>query len=232
MQPLKTFYIDTRHGRVLYAAETMRPRVLLFHGVRRVTPQLEPWRARIPDLGLVSLPGHGRAPPFAEVTLEAWIAGFTEMLAHWEEPPLLIAESLGAMVAMCLPGKALIAVEPLLSTHQLWPLRRTIRSARASGLGFSEDLEALFARPFHWALARLQPPTLVLAGQEPLMPERAVFPTPSLLSDEDFQAYAAHPRVEAAIRIPGGHTLMDFSQDAIMAVSADFRRRHGYPELS
>ena len=59
------------------------------------------------------------------------------------------------------------------------------------------------------------------------MPPRLITPSPSVLSDEDFAAYARHPLVEAH-RIPGGHTLLDHSRDEVMAAAADFMARHGY----
>ena len=69
--------------------------------------------------------------------------------------------------------------------------------------------------------------TLVLAGSEPLLPERKTPYEPSLLTDEDFAAYARHPLVEAH-RIAGGHTLLDHNPDGVMAASRDFMLRHGY----
>ena len=149
------------------------------------------------------------------------------MAAAFAEPPLIIAESLGAVLAMAIPYRALIAVEPPLSTHQLWPLHRTIRNARARGVEIDPALETLFDRPFNWALETIRAPTLVLAGLEPLLPERDVFPEPSLLTDEDFAAYAASPWVEAH-RIAGGHTLLDRNPDGVMAAAATFMMRHGY----
>jgi len=135
--------------------------------------------------------------------------------------------SLGAIVAMSLPARALIAVEPLLSTDQLWPLHRTIRNARARGMEIEPAMVALFDRPFTWTLERIGAPTLVLAGSEPLLPERDTPHEPSLLTDEDFAAYAHHPLVEAH-RIAGGHTLLDHNPAGVMAASRDFMLRHGY----
>ena len=143
------------------------------------------------------------------------------------QPPLLIAESLGALVAMSLPSRAVIAVEPPLSVDQLWPLHETIRRARARGVVIDPGLEALYEQPFHWVLERISAPTLVLAGLEPLMPPRKVQPEPSLLTDEDFAAFARHPLVEAH-RIKGGHTLLDHNRDGVMAAAKGFMTRHGY----
>jgi pimeloyl-ACP methyl ester carboxylesterase len=224
---LPDYGVVTARGRVVFSAQTATPRVLMIHGFKRQANQLAPWRERIPDLGFVHLPGHSGAPAFAEVSLEAWIAGLREMIAAFPEPPLIMAESLGAIVAMSLPGRALIAVEPLLSTDRLWPLHRTIRNARARGIAIEPEMVALFDRPFTWTLERIAAPTLVLAGSEPLLPERDTSHEPSLLTDEDFAAYARHPLVEAH-RIAGGHTLLDHNRDGVMAASRAFMLRHGY----
>ena len=221
------YVVETRLGPAVFSAQGPTPRVLMIHGFKRRAAQLASWRHRIPDLGFVHLPGHGGAPAFTEVSLEAWIAGLGELFASFAEPPLVIAESLGAVVAMALPYRALIAVEPLLSVDNLWPLRRTIAAARARGVEIEPELVSLFAAPFSWTLQRISAPTLVLAGLEPLLPERPGGREPSLLTDADFEAYAAHPLVEAH-RIAGGHTLLDHSAEAVMATASAFMIRHGY----
>jgi len=224
---LRNYVVPTSEGKAVLTSESPTPRVLLFHGFKRRAAQLEDWCERIPGLAFVHLPGHSNAPEFTETTLESWIRGFRDVAAVLPEPPLIIAESLGAIVAMSLPYRALIAVEPPLSVHQLWPLHRTIAVARARGVEIDPALERMFEKPFHWALEHIQAPTLVLAGLEPLLPERDVWPEPSLLTDEDFAAFAGHPMVEAH-RIAGGHALMDRNPEGVMAASRDFMIRHGY----
>ena len=225
--PLSNYVVETSLGRAVYSAESRAPRVLMIHGFKRRAGQLVSWRQRIPGLGFLHLPGHSGAPPFTEVSIAAWIAGLGEVFASFAEPPLVIAESLGAIVAMSLPYRALIAVEPPLSVDNLWPLHRTIAAARARGVEIEPEMLSLFEAPFTWTLERISAPTLVLAGLDPLMPERAYSREPSVLTDEDFAAYAAHPLVEAH-RIVGGHTLLDHSAEAVMATAAPFMIRHGY----
>lgn len=217
---------------MVFTAEGPKPHVLMIHGFKRQAGQLTPWRERIPGLGLMHLPGHSRAPELSELSLAAWIEGLRQVVAiAFPEPPLIIAESLGAVLAMNLPARALIAVEPLLSTDNLWPLRRTIRNARAKGVEIRPEEEALFDAPFHWVLDKIAAPTLVLAGDVPLLPERDVRPEPSLITDADFAAYAAHPLVEAH-RIAGGHTLLDHNRDGVMAAAAPFMAKHGFLDPS
>lgn len=224
---MKNFFVETPKGSVVYTAETRTPKVLMIHGFKRRADQLLAWRDRIPGLGLVHLPGHSGAPELGEVSIKAWIEGLRRMMVMFPRPPLLIAESLGAVVAMALPSRALIAVEPLLSTDQLWPLHRTIRDARARGIAIGPEYEALFETPFDWVLERIAVPTLVLAGSVPLLPERPVRPEPSLLTDEDFAIYAGHPLVEAH-RVEGGHTLLDHNPVGVMDAAAAFMAKHGY----
>ena len=221
------FHVQTPRGVIVYSAETQTPRVLAIHGFKRSANALLPWAKRIPGLGFVHLPGHSAAPNFDEVSVHAWIEGIQKLVETLPEPPLIFAESLGAIVAMSVTARAVIAVEPLLSTDQLWPLHRTIRNARARGVPISPEDAALFSEPFDWVPSAISAPTLVLAGSTPLLPERDVWPEPSLLTDDDFAIYSNHPLVEAH-RIPGGHTLLDHSPEDVMAVAAGFMVRHGY----
>ena len=130
---MRDYIFDTTEGRAAFKAESPAPRVLMIHGFQRHPGPLLPWRDRIPDLGFVFLPGHGRAPDFREVSLAAWTRGLRQLLETLPQPPLLIAESLGAVIAMGLPYRALIAIEPLLSVDQLWPLHDQIRKLRGRG---------------------------------------------------------------------------------------------------
>jgi pimeloyl-ACP methyl ester carboxylesterase len=181
----------------------------------------------IPDLGLVHLPGHSDAPDFAETSLACWIRGYREMLAVFPAPPLIIAESLGAVIAMALPARAVIAVEPPLSTERLWSARLAIQMRRAEGLEISAELAAMFDQSFHWVLDQIQAPTLVLAGMETELSSPSLAAPPSVLTDEDFAAYAAHPLVEAH-RVAGGHALLRQNPEGVMAAASGFMTRHGY----
>jgi len=224
---LTNYRTKTPRGVVVYSAEQEAPHVLIIHGFKRRADQLLPWAERIPGLGFLHLPGHSGAPEFEEVSVQAWAEGVQVVVESFPQPPLILAESLGAVVAMSVSARAVIAVEPLLSADNLWPLYRTIRNARARGLTISAADEALFNSSFEWVLDRISAPTLLLAGTTPLLPEREVWPEPSLLTDEDFERYARHPLVEAH-RIRGGHGLLDKSRDEVMAASAGFMAQHGF----
>lgn len=225
---MKNYTVITDEGTLVFTARTRDPAVLMFHGFMREANHVLHWRDLIEDIGFVHLPGHNFAPAFAETSLDAWIRGVAQMMTIFSRPPLIIAESLGAVIAMSIPARAVIAVDPPLSVDQLWPVHRAIRQARRRGTEIAPELEAMFDKPFNWALDHLATPTLVLAGTEPLLPERRIIGrTPSILTDEDFAAYAAHPMVEA-MRIEGGHDLLVSDPAGVLTAAAPFMARHGY----
>lgn len=224
---MRNIFVRTTRGAAVFTADSAAPRVLMIHGFRRSAGMLDDWRRRIPGLAFLHLPGHSGAPALPEVSVEAWIEAFRELFTVFPEPPLVIAESLGAVIALSLPARALIAVEPLLSVDRLWTLRRTFERDRAAGSEITVAEEALFAKPFGHLLERISAPTLVLAGDVPLLPERPIVTMPSVLTDEDFAAYARHPRVEA-LRVAGGHNLLLDNAEGVMAAARPFMLRHGY----
>lgn len=223
---MSNYVVRTSRGPVYFHAEERSPRVMLIHGFKRSPRHVAAWRQRIPGLGLISLPGHGDAPELDEVSIETWVAAWREALSNLGGPKLLIGESLGAIVAMCLPARAVVAVEPLLGVEHIWPQHQVMRNARARGMEIGAAYEALFDSSYDWVLDRISAPTLVIAGQTPLLPPRPLDVAPSLLTDEDFDRYAAHPLVEAR-RIPGGHTLLDENPDGVMELVAPFLAAHG-----
>ncbi len=229
---LKNNTVVTGEGELVFTATHPDPRVLMFHGFMRQANHILHWRDLIEDIGFVHLPGHTSSPVLAETSIEGWIRAFREMTTIFSQPPLIIAESLGAIVAMSIPARAVIAVDPPLSVENLWPVPRAIRRARARGTEVSAELEAMFDAPFHWVLDRITAPTLLLAGTEPLLPERRIARSPpSILTDDDFAAYAAHPMVEA-LRIDGGHDLLVSDPAGVLAAASPFMARHGYPVVA
>ena len=226
-RPLQSYQVSTPRGPVYLQAQNLRPHILMIHGFMRHPAMLEHWCHLIPDLGFINLPGHGGAGDLDEVSLQAWIEGLDAIIDVLEgPPPLLIGESLGAIAALGMRARAVIAVDPVLSTHQLWPQSAFFKKMRARGEPVRPDFEALFDTPFHWILERIRVPTLVLAGDVPLLPQRTGVRLPSLLTDEDLALYAAHPLVEA-MRIPGGHNLLDKNPQGVLEAAGPFIARHG-----
>jgi pimeloyl-ACP methyl ester carboxylesterase len=188
---------------------------MMFHGFKRSPGHLRAWRERLPGVAFGILPGHAGAPALADVSVEAWAEAWREAFDTMGAPPVLVGESLGALLALALPSRAVVAVEPLLSVDQIWPQHEVMARARARGVPISAEDEALFGWSYDWILDRISAPALVIAGRTPLLPPRQIVgPAPSLLTDADFNRYAAHPLVQA-VRIPGGHTLMDENPDGV-----------------
>ena len=207
---MQTFRYQSALGPIFYSAPTPQPKTLMVPGFMRKMADVRRWEQVFPDLGFLHLPGQDGAPLVQETSLQAWAVAFGELLSHFKSPPCLIGESLGAVLALCLPNRRVLALEPLLSVDGLWPLRREIFEAKRRGVEIKPELESLFNDPFDWVLTRISTPTLVLAGSDPLQPERDYRRPPSLLSEADLMRYAAHTLVDAR-RIPGGHTLLDTS---------------------
>jgi pimeloyl-ACP methyl ester carboxylesterase len=224
---MQTYVFETSRGPVAMVADGPRPDTLLIHGFRRSPAHLREWARRIPGAGLVALPGHGGTPELAEVSVEAWIAAWREALPQIGADLTLIGESLGAMVAMSLPARITVAVEPLLSVDDIWPQHEVMRRAKARGVDIGPAYEALFDRSYDWVLDRISAPTLVIGGDMPLLPQRPLPTAPSLLTDDDFARYAGHPLVEAH-RIPGGHTLLDENPGDVVRLLRSFFARHGW----
>lgn len=222
---MQHFVVTTARGKVVFTSETRTPDILLIGGFKRQLRHLLRWYGRLPGLGVITLPGMDVSPELDELSVAAWAEAWREALRVLPSPPVVIGESLGAMVAMCLPARAVVAVEPLLSVDQLWPQHQFIRVARARGLDIPVAHEALFEQSYDWVLDRIAAPTLVIAGDMPLLPERRTPVAPSLLSDADFARYAAHPLVEAH-RIAGGHTLLDENPQGVLALATPFLARH------
>ncbi len=226
-RPLQSYQVLTPRGPVYLQAENLRPHILMIHGFMRHPGMLEAWRRLIPGVGFINLPGHGGAGDLDEVSVQAWIEGLDAIIDVLEgPPPLLVGESLGAIAALGMRARAVIAVDPILSTHQLWPQFALFKKMRAKGQPVRSAFEALFETPFHWILERIRVPTLVLAGDVPLMPQRSGVRLPSLLTDEDLALYAVHPLVEA-VRIPGGHNLLDKNPLGVLEAAGPFVARHG-----
>jgi pimeloyl-ACP methyl ester carboxylesterase len=224
---MQTYRFQTSRGAVAMVGETPTPDTLLIHGFKRSPSHVGAWARRIPGVGLVALPGHGPAPELDEVSVEAWIAAWREALPQIGADLTIIGESLGAMVAMALPARMAVAVEPLLSVDDIWPQHEVMRGAKARGIDIGAAYEALFDRSYAWILDRISAPTLVIAGDMPLLPQRPIRTAPSLLTDEDFARYAAHPLVEAH-RIPGGHTLLDENPGDVVGLLRPFFAKHGW----
>lgn len=212
---VKPFSIDTPAGRIWYIADRPTPPVMLLHGFLREPHALLSLRDVAPDAGAFALPGHEGADVLSPISMRTWVDAFSSALSTWPAPPLLIGESLGGTLALALPAKGVLALDPPISTHHLWSVQVGVRRVIESGGDLSGVLD-VFSESFSWVLDRISAPSVVLASDEPLLPPRNAERAPSVLDDGDFAALASHPKVQA-YRVAGGHALIDDNPTEVVA---------------
>jgi hypothetical protein len=166
------------------------------------------------QLAFVHLPGF-HTPRFQSPSIAGFAQAFTETFAKREY--IAVGVSTGALVAMSLPAKSVVAIEPFLTTAALWPLYELFaKHARSERPGdwspaAGEWADAVFGQPpdfrdYRSVLARLRAPARVVVGDVPLLPIRRLTAMPSLCSDSDREAFRAHPLVHMTEAV-GGHAL-------------------------
>jgi len=187
-----------------------RPVVVVLHGALRHSENTQVWMPVLSDqfdVLLVDLPGHGRSPPDDDPS----VAGFTERLREVIGGPLanreivVIGESVGGLVAFGLGDgrlpqiKGVIVSDPPLTTAKLWPvfnnfLRPTleptefVRAFYLSTFGYIADSpkqgRIVSDRIYYSLVAGVKVRTLILTGDLPLFPVRAVPQNVPCLLDE------------------------------------------------
>ena len=159
-------------------------------------PDVDVWRAHLPG---------NHCPPIEPVSVRTFAAAYTEALDA-RAPGRAVAAvglSTGALVMMDLRAaglKSMLLVEPPLRSAESWPLFEF----RTQGPpGWETLIEPIFgigptiARPMDYTalLDTLAVPALVIAGDIPLQPRRAMPVMPSLVDAESRGRLATHPRV-------------------------------------
>lgn len=236
MRPTKLFFIETRDGHVVLAADpgfarSRRPVVVLIHGAFRVASDLAAWLDRLDDLPadivLACLPGHGNGPPLARAGMAAMIENFQDALAVIAPRGVtILGESLGGLIGLA-QAYPCVAFEPPLATAKLWPIWTGLRLAQTQGLAVPAGFaEAVFGAPenghdYSGLLDRSSAPGLVVLGDVPLQPPRDLTTTPSLLDDADRKALAARPRLRVEV-LAGGHELLKEAPDDCERLIRDF----------
>ncbi len=217
---MRNLIANTPRGAVSFAYEgfSEKPVALVIHGFMRRAEPLFSWADRLPGYSVcfARLPGH--MADHIDGGLPAWIDAFTSAIRGFPKlPELVIGESLGAVVALGLPVPNIVAVEPFITTGKLWAVHANVHEviARSNPL-WPVYVEMFVNREYSSLLQTLTSRTLVLAGDEPMMPRRPCEYAPSILDDEDFARFASHPMIEAR-RVPGGHDLLLRSADACLA---------------
>lgn len=225
---------QTAHGPVVVRGDlgsfsTERPLLLLIRGAFPIETQFLRLGEHFPhaDYAICDLPGM-HSPFFAEPSVAAFAAGFDEVLALAFGTRLvnILGLSLGGVVALAMRSpqvRAVIAVDPPLSTAHLWPMRQDLeRGAQISpqlrawiwGL-FGVDGAKQVERDYAFVLDGQRPPTRVLLASDPLMPEREVTRMPSLVGERDRALYASRP-ISLLTVMDTGHNIARDGQPAIM----------------
>lgn len=219
-------WVTTSFGRVPvwgdYASQ--RPLALV---VRGIFPPLDRHADLDPpgaDLALLHLPGfHWNA--IEPLSIEAFAQIFDEVVERRfaDREVTLVGTSTGTLVTLAMAApqvKAKLAVEPFFSTAKLWPLIPMIRDQlRASTQPLLHSwMDAIFGYTLSHVtdrnyehLARQTVPTLILAGDTPLMPQRGLAGLPSLCDPQD------RARLPSKV-VRGGH---DIPVEEIRAALAD-----------
>jgi len=207
--------VQTRDGSLyLYAksgvffADVGRPVLLMIHGALRDSGVLFDWIHLCDaefDVVFVDLPGHGRSPSTAVVTIESFAANVGDAVttALGNRVVLAVGESLGGLVALAMGGlhiepiQGIIAADPPLTMAKLWHIRNAISSAVANDptnqflqslalniFGIGSDGKA-HERIYYHLIEQIRVPVLILTGDVPLFPVRNVNAVPCLVDDLD-----------------------------------------------
>jgi hypothetical protein len=153
----------------------------------------------------------GSTTPIANQDIKEITVGFRELIDTLlgDTPTVVCGISTGCLVTLGLTSPNIyhqVAVEPFLSTRDLWPFIEHARS-RLAGQPESEHLrsflwqtfgitaETVEDRDYGHLLDNLKTPTDVLVGELPLLPERPTPRWPSFTSEADRARLRAHPLV-------------------------------------
>jgi pimeloyl-ACP methyl ester carboxylesterase len=229
------------------ALRSSRPLVVMLHGALRHSGVLAGWVAQLePRFGvlLVDLPGHGRSPPCGTASVRSFAENIGDALEPFirNRPTLVVGESLGGLIALALGGinppsvKGVIAADPPLTTAKLWHVVDALKSAKAAYpdnrfiqefarniFGVGDGGEAI-ERNYYPILGDLRIPGLVMTGDLPLFPRRAVNGTPCLLDDVDrWVIETVFSDKVTLTQVPGsGHLLLTDAQHACLQLIGQF----------
>lgn len=202
--------VRTDIGEVWFSAGPLGegPAVFLLHGAVRSTDDLAAVAARLPNVVLGHLPGHG-VGPLAGGSIDLWSRAFATAAEGYfgGRDHFLVGESLGGLVCLGMARfavtglRGVVAVEPPLSYS--WPLKAT---------GLPPEIDALL-QPSHAAwLAEARCPVTIIAGAVPLDPPRPLDQAPSVVSE------AERAMISDLEVVAGGHLVMSENPEACAAV--------------
>lgn len=160
------------------------------------------------EFNFVHLPGHN-TKHFADKSLAAFSSAFDEVMKGRDY--IALGASTGALVALGLKRPtAIVAVEPFLSTVDLWIWREYLERLTLPPQ-MAEWCQSIYGFPslnrdYRHILAAQRAPIWAVVGSEPLLPRRPMADFPSLVSDADRMTLAAAPNV-TSVTAAGGHNV-------------------------
>ena len=214
------------------------PLLLLLHGALRSAENLMPWSSRWVeefDVALIDLPGHGRSDPPPAATFRDFVdeVRFLVRDTFGHRRVVIIGESFGGMLGLAAGNgppsnlAAVVALDPPLATAKLWPVIANMRGALAMHpdhaflrnfaweiFGVRAGLETPADRQYHEHLARLEVPTLVLAGDRLLEHPGESGASYSVLDEADRARLRAAP-LSFEVIAGAGHRLIDECPGAV-----------------
>lgn len=181
------------------------------------------------DVAIAHLPGMW-SPFLAESSVEAFALAFDEAIRTRcpGRAALVFGNSVGGLIALAMKeARALVLVDPPITTDVLWPLHGRLRGHveakgdpmladwvwRVFGIGPTEIVN----RDYRPLLNGSQKPGIVLIAGDPLGDPRDFDRQPGLLSTEDRLLFSRHPTLEVMVAGGCGHNLIREAPSAIIA---------------
>lgn len=220
-------------GRLQAAAD--RPALLAIGGMFPPKDYLHDLIDDFPgDVVVGALPGM-KSPIFREPSFATFSAAYDAVVTRLfpSQPVVVLGVSTGALVAMGMRApsvRALVLVEPFLSTAKLWPLiayLRTRMDQLASEKPLHRYLFDLFGvtltgcenRDYQHLADRISVPAAVLCGGVPMNSPRELPARPSLTDDQDRQRLTANPHVRLYVADPHiGHDVPGWPEGRALMV--------------
>jgi pimeloyl-ACP methyl ester carboxylesterase len=213
---------------VFHGRDTGRPVLLVILGAFATFKQLDRIQDLIPgvDVWRTHLPGN-HCPPLQVTSVGAF--GFAISQAIGERlsgrQVAVVGVSAGALVGLALDQRLIrrfLLVEPPLWPTVCWPFLDFRDHMPPDGEDFVRRIfgvgpTSVEARDYRGLLDRLTKPALVLIGDEPLEPLRALPRWPSLVDADSRRRLAAHPLVYLRVVAGAAHDLIGDQPEAFWA---------------
>lgn len=252
--PIKQHQLTTRDGALcLYARDGAlfaggeRPVLLLIHGALRNSSVLFDWADLLApelDVVFVDLPGHGKSPAIAAVSIESFATNIGDAItaALADRDVVIAGESLGGLVALALGGsgigqiRGVIAADPPMTMSKLWHINAAIGNAVANDpanqflnafalniFGIAPDGTAR-ERIYYSLVEQTRVPALILTGDVPLFPIRNAHTVPCVVDDVDrhFVGRFAGEHIQLRVIADCGHVLLVNAKQECGRIIAQF----------